>query len=99
METIAESPSANAYREYFTPAETLSMWQSLAFQPNYKAAYCMAVCPVGEDVIGRISEIAKSMCKRSSNRFRRRWNWSMSKQDLKRKRMYAAGFPTKSCAR
>ena len=28
------------------------MWQSLGFGPNYKAAYCMAVCPAGEDVIG-----------------------------------------------
>jgi hypothetical protein len=28
------------------------MWQSLAFGPNYKAAYCLAVCPAGEDVIG-----------------------------------------------
>ncbi len=27
------------------------MWQSLSFKPNYKAAYCLAVCPVGEDVI------------------------------------------------
>ena len=27
------------------------MWQSLSFGANYKAAYCMAVCPVGEDVI------------------------------------------------
>ena len=27
------------------------MWQSLAFGPNYKAAYCMAVCPAGEDVL------------------------------------------------
>lgn len=25
----------------------------LAYGPNYKAAYCMAVCPAGEDVIGR----------------------------------------------
>ena len=32
--------------------ETASMWQSLAFGPNYKAAYCLAVCPAGEDVIG-----------------------------------------------
>src|SRR5690242_21372502 len=29
-----------------------SMWQSLGFGPNYKSAYCMAVCPAGEDVIG-----------------------------------------------
>jgi hypothetical protein len=28
------------------------MWQSLSFGANYKAAYCMAVCPAGEDVIG-----------------------------------------------
>jgi hypothetical protein len=28
------------------------MWQSLGFGPNYKAAYCLAVCPAGEDVIG-----------------------------------------------
>jgi hypothetical protein len=33
-------------------AETVSTWQSLAFGPNYKAAYCMAVCPAGGDVIG-----------------------------------------------
>ena len=28
------------------------MWQSLSHGPNYKSAYCMAVCPAGEDVIG-----------------------------------------------
>jgi hypothetical protein len=28
------------------------MWQSLSFGANYKAAYCLAVCPAGEDVIG-----------------------------------------------
>jgi hypothetical protein len=27
------------------------MWQSLSFKPNYKAAYCLAVCPAREDVI------------------------------------------------
>lgn len=41
-----------AYRAKFREAETLSMWQSLAFEPNYKSAYCMAVCPAGDDVIG-----------------------------------------------
>ena len=29
-----------------------SMWQSLSYGANYKAAYCMAVCPAGEEVIG-----------------------------------------------
>jgi len=33
-------------------AETVSMWQSLSFGANYKAAYCLSVCPAGEDVIG-----------------------------------------------
>lgn len=28
------------------------MWQSLGFGPNYKSAYCQAVCPAGDDVIG-----------------------------------------------
>jgi putative sterol carrier protein len=27
------------------------MWQSLSYGANYKSAYCMAVCPAGEDVI------------------------------------------------
>ena len=42
----------NEYRDRFTDSETVSMWQSLSYGPNYKAAYCMAVCPAGEDVIG-----------------------------------------------
>jgi hypothetical protein len=28
------------------------VWQSLSFGANYKAAYCLAVCPAGADVIG-----------------------------------------------
>jgi hypothetical protein len=28
------------------------MWQSLGHGPQYKSAYCMAVCPAGTDVIG-----------------------------------------------
>jgi ferredoxin len=51
VETIAASGSAREYREKVTGAETVSMWQSLSFGANYKAAYCMAVCPAGEDVI------------------------------------------------
>jgi ferredoxin len=51
VETIAASGSAREYREKVTGAETVSMWQSLSFGANYKAAYCMSVCPAGEDVI------------------------------------------------
>lgn len=52
VETIADSKSGRDYRERVTDSETVSMWQSLAYKPNYKAAYCMAVCPAGEDVLG-----------------------------------------------
>src|SRR5438045_1715672 len=51
VEKIAESGSAQDYRKKVSGAETVSMWQSLSFGANYKAAYCMAVCPAGEDVI------------------------------------------------
>lgn len=51
VEQIAESSGALAYRKKVSSAETVSMWQSLSFGANYKAAYCMSVCPAGEDVI------------------------------------------------
>ena len=52
VETVADSSSAADYRNRVRPSESVSMWQSLSFGANYKAAYCMAVCPAGEDVIG-----------------------------------------------
>lgn len=50
-EKIAESRSRNDLRTKVDDSESASMWQSLSFGANYKAAYCMAVCPAGEDVI------------------------------------------------
>jgi putative sterol carrier protein len=50
-ETIADSKSASAYRQKVNDSESASMWQSLSFNAQYKAAYCMAACPAGEDVI------------------------------------------------
>jgi Fe-S-cluster-containing hydrogenase component 2 len=52
VETIADSRNARQYRTQVSDAETASIWQSLSFGANYKSAYCMAVCPAGEDVIG-----------------------------------------------
>jgi NAD-dependent dihydropyrimidine dehydrogenase PreA subunit len=52
VEQIADSGSARQYRQRVADPETSSMWQSLSFGANYKAAYCMSVCPAGEDVIG-----------------------------------------------
>ena len=50
--TIADSRDGNDYRRRVPASESASMWQSLSFKANYKAAYCVAVCPAGEDVIG-----------------------------------------------
>ena len=50
-QTIADSADAADFRSRVTDSENASMWQSLSFKPNYKAAYCLAVCPAGEDVI------------------------------------------------
>ena len=52
VEKIADSNSALDYHKKVSGAETVSMWQSLSFGANYKAASCMSVCPAGEDVIG-----------------------------------------------
>src|SRR5438552_285709 len=52
VEKIADSKSALDYRKRVSGAESVSMWQSLSFGANYKAAYCLSVCPAGEEVIG-----------------------------------------------
>lgn len=52
IEQIVDSKNASDYRSRVTDPETASMWQSLSFGANYKSAYCMAVCPAGEDVLG-----------------------------------------------
>ena len=56
LEHVAESKDRHDLRERVTESETASMWQSLAYKPNYKAAYCLAVCPAGEDVLGPFLE-------------------------------------------
>lgn len=50
-EEVVESKNIADYRSRMHDTETASMWQSLSFGANYKAAYCMAVCPAGEDVL------------------------------------------------
>ena len=52
VEQVADSKNARDYRGRVSDAESASMWQSLSYGANYKAAYCLAVCPAGEDVIG-----------------------------------------------
>lgn len=50
--SVTDSQNSHAYRQKVNDSESASMWQSLSFNPQYKAAYCMAACPAGEDVIG-----------------------------------------------
>ncbi len=50
-EQVAESKNRNDYRNRVSDGESASMWQSLSFGANYKAAYCLSVCPAGEEVI------------------------------------------------
>ena len=58
-QTIADSSDAADFRSRVTDSENASMWQSLSFKANYKAAYCLAVCPAGEDNIGPFLEDRK----------------------------------------
>ena len=56
VEQIVESKSTNDFRDRVPLNEAISTWQSLANEPSYKAAYCIAVCPAGEDIIGPFVE-------------------------------------------
>lgn len=96
VETIAESKDAKGYRSTVTDSESASMWQSLSFGANYKAAYCLAVCPAGEDVIAPSSRIGKDLSKPWSSRCRTRKRRSMWSQVRMPKRTWSVGFLTKS---
>jgi ferredoxin-NADP reductase/Fe-S-cluster-containing hydrogenase component 2 len=52
VEQVADAKDALDYRRRISDVESSSLWQSLSHGANYKSAYCMAVCPAGEDVIG-----------------------------------------------
>jgi Fe-S-cluster-containing hydrogenase component 2 len=52
VEQVADARDGVDYRMRVSDGETASMWQSLSHGANYKSAYCLAVCPAGEDVIG-----------------------------------------------
>jgi Fe-S-cluster-containing hydrogenase component 2 len=52
VEALAMEGGPGAFRSKFRAEETASFVQSLLFEPNYKSAYCMTVCPAGEDIAG-----------------------------------------------
>lgn len=51
VENVVEAKDKADYRKRIPPSENQSLWQSLSFKPQYKAAYCISVCPAGEEVI------------------------------------------------
>ena len=52
VENIVSSKNVKEFREKSGDDENVSKWQSLSFGPQYKAAYCVSVCPAGKDLIG-----------------------------------------------
>ena len=62
-QTVADSADADEFRSRVSDSENASMWQSLSFKANYKAAYCLAVCPAGEEVIEPYLEDRKGFVK------------------------------------
>ncbi len=64
VETIADFKSAEDYAARVPLNETTSMWQSLSFKPSYKAAFCISVCPAGEDVISPFLENPRAFVER-----------------------------------
>ena len=95
VETIADSGSAKQYREKVSGAETVSMWQSLSFGANYKAAYCMAVCPAGEDVIAPFLTDRKQYLQTIVSPCRKRQRRFTSSRTLTRKNTWRGDFHTK----
>ncbi len=59
VEGMVSADNVQQYRSRFKDSETVSFWQSLSFGANYKSAYCMAVCPAGEDVFAPFAEDKK----------------------------------------
>ena len=69
VDTINQSKDKWDYQDKVSDQETASIWQSLSTGPNYKSAYCLAVCPAGDDILGRfidrkakfVSEVVKPL--------------------------------------
>ncbi len=52
VENIVSSNTVEEFRKKSGDDENISRWQSLSFGPQYKAAYCISVCPAGDDLYG-----------------------------------------------
>lgn len=52
IENIMDSKDSKEFRKKSSDSENVSRWQSLSYGPQYKAAYCISVCPAGDDLVG-----------------------------------------------
>lgn len=52
IENMISSNTVEEFRKKSGDDENISRWQSLSFGPQYKAAYCISVCPAGDDMYG-----------------------------------------------
>jgi ferredoxin len=95
VEQIVESEDAADYRERVSDPETVSMWQSLSFKPNYKAAYCVSVCPAGEDVIGPFLADRNQHLREVVRPYRTRPRRSMCCPTLQPRRTWQNASPTR----
>jgi ferredoxin len=48
------------------------MWQTLAYKPTVRCAYCVAVCPAGEDVVGLFTHDREKHLDRTARRYQAR---------------------------
>jgi epoxyqueuosine reductase QueG/putative sterol carrier protein len=60
VENIVSSNTVEEFRKKSSDDENVSKWQSLSFGPQYKAAYCISVCPAGDDLYGIYKSDRKS---------------------------------------
>lgn len=99
VEQVTASNNPAAYRAKFTDGETASIWQSLSFGANYKAAYCLAVCPAGEDVIGPFLEDKPSFIRAHVRPLQEKPETIYVSRDSDAERHVAKRFPRKRVQR
>ncbi len=51
FEDLADGSASSTRSDAVSYSESAKRWQSLAYGPNYNAAYCIAACPAGENVL------------------------------------------------
>ncbi|HEX6388334.1 MAG TPA: hypothetical protein VFZ89_02780, partial [Solirubrobacteraceae bacterium] len=67
-----DSEDADDYARRFTDAESSAMWQTLAYKPTVRCAYCVGVCPAGEDVVGLFTHDREKHLDRTIRRYQGR---------------------------